>query len=84
METRMIREDRVVEILTEGKWEEKEFKDLKKGDVFRLFDLDSNGNKIQVESKEGVREFKAINDSYIGVYGVYEVECSDIEGNVDE
>jgi len=61
---------RTVEIYTIDDWEEIEFKDLKPGDRFRLFD-----GEEQVIDEKGYREWLVATIPYINENGIYEIEC---------
>ena len=57
---------RKVEILKDGEWIEIEFSNLKKDDVFRMFE--STGEEVRNDHEEDV--FVALTDAFVGENGV--------------
>jgi hypothetical protein len=58
-------EKRLVELKVKNEWKKVEMKELKKGDVFRIFEDD----KSQVMLDDGRNEFLCSCDAFIGPYG---------------
>jgi len=56
--------ERLVEVLKDEKWVNCKFEDLKKGDKFRLFDIEED-KLIPVKLENGKTEFNAISDPYV-------------------
>ena len=57
---------REVEILKDGKWIEIEFCELKKNDIFRMFE--PTGEKVYNDNRETI--FIASSDAFVGENGV--------------
>ena len=68
-----IMDTRIAEIWTGGKWVEIPFKKIKPGDIFKLYD-DADKKEV-VTTDDGVYEFRAVGEPFIGKDGVYEIEC---------
>lgn len=59
---------RKTEIFKNGEWIEVEFKDILKGNLFRL--IESTG---EIVSDKGETEFIAVSDAYLNKDGIWEV-----------
>lgn len=75
-------EYREVYILRGGIWYHEDFKDIEKGDIFKMFDPDGT----LVKDPEGCFYFRADSDTYKhDEYGVLTVDCTSINvSEVDE
>jgi len=62
--------------LETNEWEDIKFEQLRKGDIFQLFD-----NGIQVEDDAGYTRFQAISDAYLNDDDIYTV---DIMSSINE
>ena len=60
---------RICEILINNEWVKSDFKNIKAGDTFRLFD-----DNVPVTYKNKT-ELKAINNAYLNENNIYTVEC---------
>ena len=60
---------RICEILINNEWVKSDFKNIKAGNIFRLFD-----DNIPVTYKNKT-EFKAINNAYLNENNIYTVNC---------
>ena len=60
---------RICEILINNEWVKSDFKNIKAGNIFRLFD-----DNIPVIYRNKT-EFKAINNAYLNENNIYTVDC---------
>ena len=60
---------RICEILIDNEWVKSDFKNIKAGNIFRLFD-----DNIPVIYRNKT-EFKAINNAYLNENNIYTVDC---------
>lgn len=64
---------RIVQRLVIGEWQDCEFGELKKGDVFRMFEPDG----YAVSNSLGDRDFQAESNPYINEIGHWEIWTED-------
>ena len=65
-----MKELRKVEIFENGQWNEIEFKDLKLGNKFRLFEPD--GERV-IDKEKNEDEWMATSDAYLNENEVYQI-----------
>lgn len=63
---------RTCQIFKNGKWTDTNFAELKKDDIFRLFDDD-----IPAINNDGFTQFMAQSDAYENDKGIYQVDIMD-------
>jgi len=64
----------IVEVKRGEKWVRIDFKDLKKGDIFRMFDPDTGEPHID---DKGRTQWEVISEPYITEKGIYAVNVKD-------
>ena len=70
-------EYRVVELFTDKGWQDIEFADLVKGDVFRMYEDEYKQSPVRAE--DGCDVFVAMSNPYVGANKMYEIECVSFE-----
>lgn len=66
-------DERITEKLVDGNWESIKMKDLKIGDIFRLKDIDENGNISEDAFQNGTKNYIAEGEPFLNDEGIWSV-----------
>lgn len=66
-------DERITEKLVDGNWESIKMKDLKIGDIFRLKDIDENGNITEDAFQNGTKNYIVEDEPFLNDEGIWSV-----------
>lgn len=70
---------RRTEVLRYGEWIQVRFEELKKGDIFKLFDPPNYKPVKWYDQLGGQVKFRAMSDPFLNEHAIWTIECDPVE-----